>query len=129
MPLTESNQYGATYEFGSPADADAPTIAGMKVRKVQLKFDPQVMETSPSPEGSVESVTVSKPEKRKWTGTFTGPVSNSATLATTADFTWNNRFWIVTSPGSNKDAGKYGEGSLEAVSYPGVTAPEQQQGG
>lgn len=120
--LVESNQYGATYEFGSPGGQGAPTIAGMVVRKAQITFEPQVKEVQPGPEGSVESVTVSKPAKRKATGTFTGPVTDPAALKLTADFTWDERFWIITSAPHNREAGKYGEASITAESYPGVTA-------
>lgn len=126
MALTESNQYGATFLFGV-TDADAPTIAGMKVRSVQIKFAAQVKETSPDGEGHVESITVSKPVKRMATATFTGKVTDAAAFAAVPDFTWtntsvpNNTFWIITTPGCNREAGKYAEASIEAESYPGIT--------
>ena len=120
--LVKNNQFGQTYEFGLN-DTDAPTIPGMKVRMLDLTYEPEVNETAQDGEGAVESVTTSKPEKRSIKATATGYISDLTAYRTqTASFTFNGRFYIIGPVKEPRQKGKYVEGSVEAISYAGVTS-------
>jgi len=119
--LIKNNQFGQTYEFGLN-DADAPVIPGLKVRTLDLTYEPEVNETAQDGEGAVESVTTTKPDKRSIKATATGYISNLSQYRTqTASFTFDGRFFIIGPVKEPRQKGKYVEGSVEAVSYFGVT--------
>jgi hypothetical protein len=121
--LVESNQYGASYVWGGPDDTDAPTIAGLAPRTAQIEYTPEVDDKAVDAEGHAEGNVVSKPANRMASGTFTGYVSDESDLSSTADFTWDSRFWIIKSININRDKGKYAEGTVKAESYIGITGP------
>jgi hypothetical protein len=121
MALVSNNQFGQIYEFGI-SDADAPTIPGMKVRKLELTYQPEVNEKADDGEGHAESVTTSKPDKRMIQATATGYISDINTYRSQiASFAFNGRFFIVGQVGEPREKGKYVEGSVQATSYAGIT--------
>src|SRR5687767_11829039 len=76
MPLESATQIGATYVWGFQA-ADAPNIGpGFVPRRAEIKYEPEVKGMATDGEGHVDSVTVSKADKRKWTTTFSGYITD-----------------------------------------------------
>jgi hypothetical protein len=120
MALDSSNQYGQAYIFGVQ-DADSPTVEGAAIRSADIKFEPEVMAQAMDGENHTEAIVVSKPEKRKHTGTFTGYCTDTSALANAADFSWNGRFWIITNGGDNRQKDQFAEVTIEAVSFANIT--------
>lgn len=120
MALQSSNQHGASYKWGFEA-TDAPVITGFVARSAEIRYEPEVMSTATDGEGHVDSVTLSKPDKRKWTGTFTGYITDQWDPAQLAEhFQWENRKWFVGPISEPIKKGEYVEVSLEAHSFANV---------
>jgi hypothetical protein len=121
MALTQTNQHGATYEFGFQA-ADAPTIAGFVARRAEIKYEPEVMAEAKDGEGATDSVTISKPNKRKASATFTGYITDQWDPESLAEhFTWNGRKWFIGAISEPRNKGEYVEVSIECTSLANVT--------
>lgn len=120
MALTKTNQHGASYEFGFDA-SDAPAITGFVARSAELKFAPEVNAKATDGEGAADSVTISKPDKRMITGTFTGYITDAWDPTTLADgFTFDGRFYLIQNITEPRTKGQYVEVSIEAESLAGV---------
>jgi len=122
MPLVNSNQYGAAYQFGFLA-SDAPTISNFVARAAELRYEAETFAQAMEGEGHTESVTTSKPTKRKITGTFSGYIlAGFDPSAIGATFSFLSRFFIVRNISTPRRKGEYVEVSLEAESYANVTS-------
>jgi hypothetical protein len=122
MPLVNVTQFGEKWRWGF-GDSDAPSIvSGYEPVEADVKYEPEKVSTSENGEGHVDSVTVSKKEKRKGTSTFTGKVTSDYDPANVPEsFPWNNRLWIVTNVGDPRKKGDYHDVQIEATSYALVT--------
>lgn len=122
MALVKNNQFGQVYEFGLQ-DADAPVVAGMKVRRIEIQYAAEVTEKANDGEGHVESVTTSKPDKRMASARCVGYIHDIGAYRTaSATFTFAGRFYIIESVTEPRQAGKYVEGEVSAYSHAGVTS-------
>ncbi len=120
MPLVSSNQHGAIYKFGVTS-SDAPVIAGFTCREAELKYAPEVKEEAQDGEGHADSVTVSKPNKRMISGTFTGNVSDAwDPLSLNDSFTFNSRFYVIDDISEPRKKGKYWEVVISGTSKAGI---------
>jgi hypothetical protein len=120
MALVSSNQHGAQYEWGFQA-ADAPTLTGFVARAADLKYEPEVRSEATDGEGHVDSVTTSKPSKRKITATFTGYITDQFDPLTLAEgFTFEGRFFLIGPISEPRQKGQYVEVSIEATSNANV---------
>jgi hypothetical protein len=120
MSLVSNNQHGATYEFGFQA-ADAPAIAGFVARTADLKYEPEVDAVATDGEGHADSVTTSKPSKRKITATFTGYITDQFDPVSLPEgFNFNARFYLIKNISEPRQKGQYVEVSIEALSLAGV---------
>src|SRR5688572_9383392 len=109
MALVSTNQHGALYVFGFQA-SDAPTITGFACKQAEITYEPEVMATAVDGEGHTDAVALSKPNKRKWTGRFTGNILSSFDPNTLAEFfTWLGRKWFIKPITVPRNAGQYAE--------------------
>lgn len=122
MPLESATQIGATYVWGFQA-ADAPNIGpGFVPRRAEIKYEPEVKDMALDGEGHVDSITVSKPDHRKWSTTFTGYITDEFDPNSfPVSFAWLDRTHVLGPITVPKDKGKYAEVTIEAESYAGVT--------
>ncbi len=115
-------QHGAVYEFGI-TDADAPVINGMKVRRLELKFAPEVAAKSQNGEGLSDSLTIAKPDKFQIMATASGVINDLASFQNVAaTFTFRDRFFVIMSKTEPRQKGEYVEASVEATSDPLITS-------
>lgn len=123
MSLESSTQIGATYVWGFKA-ADAPNIGpGFVPRRAEITYEPEVRDQATDGEGHADSVTISKPEKRKWTTKFTGYITDEFDPESfPVSFEWLNRTHIIGPITVPKDKGKYAEVTIDAESLAGVRA-------
>lgn len=122
MPLTNSNQFGASYLFGF-LSSDAPTITGFVARSAELRYEAETFAQAQDGEGLTESVVTTKADKRKITGTFGGYIlSGFDPSGISASFSFAGRFFIVKNVSQPKRKGEFNEVSLEAESYSLVTS-------
>lgn len=125
MPLTKSNQYGESWEFGFPDDA-APVITGFIARSAELRYEAEVFAQAQEGEGHTDSIVTSKGENRKITGTFTGYIEAGFDVDTIGDsfhFPPGGRFYITRNISVPRRKGEFAEVSLEAESYGLITGP------
>lgn len=125
MSLVSATQIGESWKWGFGA-ADAPAVNnGFHPTDGEVKFGPEVYDTSANGEGHVDSVTLSKPDARKWDLTLKGRIDD--TFDPTAfpnSFTWRSRRFIIK-PGGIGQAmpkGAYHEVSLDTESFALVPA-------
>jgi hypothetical protein len=120
MALVSSNQHGAQYEWGFEA-ADAPAITGFVARAADLRYEPEVRSEATDGEGHVDSVTTSKPAKRKITATFSGYITDAFDPTTLSEgFNFEGRFYLISQISEPRQKGQYVEVSIEATSNAGV---------
>lgn len=123
MPLTRSNQYGESWEFGFPEDA-APSITGFVARSAELRYEAEVFAQAQEGEGHTDSIVTSKGDFRKITGTFGGYIEAGFDVDNIGDsFTFLERFFIVRNVGVPRRKGEFVEVSLEAESYGLIEGP------
>lgn len=122
MPLQSATQFGEKWVWGFQ-DSDAPNIvAGFEPVEANVDYEPEKYSTSENGEGHVDSVTVSKRDKRKGMATFTGKITADYDPAAVPEsFPWNNRLWIVKKANKPLKKGDYSEVSIEAESFALVT--------
>lgn len=116
---THTNQHGQVYEFGI-TDAQAPVVPGMKVRRIELKSEPEVFAQAQEGEGHTDSVTVTKPDKFMKTATASGYITDLSQYENAAGagtFNFRGRKYIIRSIAEPRNKGEYVEGSVEAVSF------------
>jgi hypothetical protein len=122
MPLVNSNQFGQSYKFGFQ-DADAPTIVGFVPRAAELRWEAETFSAATDGEGLADSITTTKPDKRKITATFSGYIrAGFDASAISHSFTFQGRFYIVRNITDPRRKGEYNEASLECESYANVTS-------
>ncbi len=117
MPLTNSNQFGASYLFGF-LSSDAPTITGFVARSAELRYEAETFAQAQDGEGLTESIVTTKPDKRKITATFGGYIiSGFDPESISASFSFLGRTYIVRNVTQPKRKGEFNEVSVEAESY------------
>ncbi|MEA3208363.1 MAG: hypothetical protein QOE70_1420 [Chthoniobacter sp.] len=124
MSLVSATQIGQIWKWGFGA-ADAPAIGnGFHPTDGEVRYGPEVYSTSQDGEGHVDSVTVSKADKRKWECTFKGRIDDSFDpTAFPVSFTWQSRRHIIKPGGIGRamPKGEYHEVSIETESFGGVS--------
>jgi hypothetical protein len=122
MALVNSNQVGASYQFGF-LSTDAPTITGFVARAAELRYEAESFAQAQDGEGLTESIVTTKPDKRKITGTFTAYILwVFYPSEISACFNFLTRFYIVRNVGVPRKKGEFIDATLEAESYALVTA-------
>ena len=120
MALVSTNQHGALYVFGFQA-ADAPVIAGFVARSAEITYEPEVRALAQDGEGHVDAVALSKPNKRKWTGRFTGYILDTFDPTALAEFfSWEARKWFIGPISEPRTKGEFVEVTIEAESFANV---------
>jgi hypothetical protein len=95
----------------------------MKVRRLELKYTPEVVAKSQNGEGMTDSVTITKPDRFVMTATASGVINDLATYQNSAaSFTFRGRFFLITSKTEPRQKGEYVEASVEAESNYLVTS-------
>jgi len=123
MALTNTNQHGATYKFGFAA-SDAPGITGFTAKQADLKFVPEVTATAMGGEGEVLALAITKPDKERIEGTFTGYVDRDTWDATAVPngFAFISRAFFITSKTEPRKSGEFWEVTIEAFSVAGIAS-------
>jgi len=118
MPLQSATQFGEEWVCGFQA-SDAPNICtGFQPVENNVDYEPEKYSTSENGEGHVDSVTVTKKNKRKGTATFTGKITSDYNPLTVPEsFPWNDRLWIVKKAPRPLKKGEYAEVAIEAESF------------
>jgi len=117
MPLVNSNRYGQPYRFG--INGGVPTIgSNLAIRQVELRIAPEQMIEGYNTEGHCVALAVSRPDRRKVLGSFTGYVTDSfSNTDIPAAFNFNSRTFIVRDIGDVRRKGEYSEVTVEGESY------------
>jgi hypothetical protein len=124
MALAHTDLHGNTTLVFGFAASDAPSIAGFLARSVSTSdATPEVFVTATNGEGHVEAVAVSKSANKMISATFTGYITTSFNKLTVGNtFSFLGRFFIIKKISDPRPKGEYVEASIDAESYPLVTA-------
>ncbi|MDR0532717.1 MAG: hypothetical protein LBH01_02060 [Verrucomicrobiales bacterium] len=122
-------QYGdQSYEFGLDSE-DALAIAnaiGLKPESLEISGEPEFTAEGKNQNGLTAAFAVGDP---KYSFTMGGYLVDKAKFAAAADFTYDGRFFIITSPKENRSNTEFAKCEIGGVSYPLIGAPAAGGGG
>lgn len=119
MPLVNTHQLGASYQFGFPGDSTAPDFGNTFIpRSAELRYEAEIFAQAQDGEGLTDSVVTTNSNMRKITGTFTGYIIVGFNVGAFQDeFDFVGRTFITRNVSVPHRKGEFSEVTVEAESY------------
>jgi hypothetical protein len=111
-----------SYQFGLN-DADALAIAdaiGLKPESLEIAGEPEFTAEGRDVNGMTAAFAVGD---AKYTFTMSGYLTDKSLFAAAADFTYDGRFFIITTPKETRSNTDFVKAELQGVCYPQISAP------